>query len=164
VQLSWITTDKDCNSLSQNNFIIYPDGFTIPKDAAQLHGITTSIAKKEGNPLKEVMEKFMVDFNAAKAIVGHNIAFDKKIIGAELIRFGQKDIMDSKESICTMEASTDYCKIPGSYGYKWPKLQELHKKLFGYEFEDAHNSMSDVKATLKCFKEMRSIGLINNKP
>ena len=162
--MSWITTDKDCNSISQNDFIIYPDGFTIPKDAAQLHGITTSIAKKQGNPLKEVMEKFMVDFNAAKAIVGHNIAFDKKIIGAELIRLGQKDIMDSKPSLCTMEASTDYCKIPGSYGYKWPKLQELHKKLFGCEFEDAHNSMSDVKATLKCFKEMRRIGLINNKP
>ena len=102
----------------------------------------------------------MVDFNAAKAIVGHNIAFDKKIIGAELIRLGQKDIMDSKESICTMEASTDYCKIPGSYGYKWPKLQELHKKLFGCEFEDAHNSMSDVAATLKCFKEMKKLGWI----
>ena len=164
VQLSWITTDEDCNVLSENDFIIYPDGFTIPTDAAHLNGITTSIAKEKGWPLEEVIDKFMEDFNAATTIVGHNIDFDKKIIGAELIRLGQKDIMDSKESICTMEASTDYCKIPGSYGYKWPKLQELHKKLFGCEFENAHNSMSDVTATLKCFKEMRRIGLINNKP
>ena len=160
VQLSWITTDKDCNVLSENDYIIYPDGFTIPEDAVRLHGITSEIAKEKGKPLQEVIDKFMEDFNAATTIVGHNIDFDKKIIGAELIRLGQKDIMDSKESICTMEASTDYCKIPGSYGYKWPKLQELHKKLFGCEFEDAHNSMSDVKATLKCFKEMKKLGWI----
>ncbi len=160
VQLSWMTTDEDCNVLSQNDFIIYPDGFTIPSDASKLHGITTAIAKKKGKPLKEVMDKFMEDFKVAKAIVGHNITFDKKIVGAELIRLGQKDNMNSKESICTMEASTDFCKIPGYYGYKWPKLQELHKKLFGHEFEDAHNSMSDVKATLKCFKEMKKLGWI----
>ena len=128
--------------------------------AASLHGITTEIAKEKGHSLIEVIEKFMEDFKSAITIVGHNIAFDKKIVGAELIRLGQEDIMNSKKSICTMEASTDYCKIPGYLGYKYPKLQELHKRLFGYEFEDAHNSMSDVTATLKCFKEMRKRGLI----
>jgi TPR repeat protein len=160
VQLSWITTDEDCNILSENDYIIYPDGFTIPEDAVRLHGITTEIAKEKGRLLKEVIDKFMEDFNAAETIVGHNIAFDKKIIGAELIRLGQKDIMHSKKSLCTMEVSTDYCKIPGYRGYKWPKLQELHKKLFGCEFKDAHNSMSDVTATLKCFKKMKELGII----
>lgn len=160
VQLSWITTDEDCNVLSENDYIIYPDGFTIPEDAVRLHGITTEIAKEKGKPIKEVIDKFMEDFNAAKTIVGHNIDFDKKIIGAELIRLGQNDIMSSKEALCTMKGSVDFCKISSSHGYKWPKLQELHKKLFGYEFEDAHNSMSDVKATLKCFKEMKKLGWI----
>ena len=28
------------------------------------------------------------------------------------------------------------------------------------DIEDAHNSMSDVKATLKCFKEMKKLGWI----
>ena len=158
VQLSWITTDEDCNVLSENDYIIYPEGFTIPEDAVRLHGITTEIAKEKGKPLKEVVDKFMEDFNAATTIVGHNIDFDKKIIGAELIRLGRNDIMSSKEALCTMKGSVDYCKIPSSHGYKWPKLQELHKKLFGCEFEDAHNSMSDVKATLKCFKEMKKLG------
>lgn len=160
VQLSWITTDEDCNILSENDYIIYPDGFTIPEDAVRLHGITTEFAKEKGKPIKEVIDKFMEDFNAATTIVGHNIDFDKKIIGAELIRLGQNDIMSSKEALCTMKGSVDYCKIPSSHGYKWPKLQELHKKLFGFEFEDAHNSLSDVKATLKCFKEMKKLGWI----
>ena len=160
VQLSWITTDEDCNILSKNDHIIYPDGFIIPEEASQLHGITTKIALDKGEPLEVVIDKFMEDFNASKIIVGHNISFDKKIIGAELIRLGKKDVMNSKESFCTMESSTDYCKIPGYRGYKWPKLQELHKKLFGYEFEDAHNSMCDINATLKCFKEMKIKGLL----
>ena len=163
VQLSWITTDADCNVLSQNDHIIYPDGFTIPEETACLHGITTAIAKEKGEPLREVIDKFLKDFKAAKTIVGHNIDFDKNIVGAELIRLGLEDIMNSKESLCTMKGSTEYCKIPGSHGYKWPKLQELHKKLFGYEFEDAHNSMSDVTATLKCFKEMKEKGLYGDK-
>lgn len=166
VQLSWITTDEDCNILSKNDHIIYPKGFIIPADAARVHGITTSMAKKKGEPLEEVLDKFEKDYDAAYYIVGHNVDFDKKIIRAELARLVKKDfiLLSTKVTLCTMEASTDYCKIPGYHGYKWPKLQELYKKLFGCEFEDAHNSMSDVTATLKCFKEMRRIGVINNKP
>lgn len=162
VQLSWITTDEDCNILSKNDHIIYPNGFTIPTDAARVHGITTKIAQEKGEPLNEVIEKFNKDYDAAHIIVGHNIDFDKKIIRAELFRLAKKDfiLFSTKLTLCTMEAATDYCKIPGYHGYKWPKLQELHKKLFGYEFEDAHNSMSDVTATLKCFKEMRRLELI----
>ena len=34
------------------------------------------------------------------------------------------------------------------------------QSLFDYIFEDPHNSMSDVNATLKCFKEMRKRGII----
>ena len=30
--------------------------------------------------------------------------------------------------ICTMHKSTDFCKIENGYGYKWPKLIELHEK------------------------------------
>ena len=174
VQLSWITTDKDCNIISQHDYIIQPKGFSIPPAATRIHGITTEIAKEKGTPIKEVIEKFMEDVCAANTLVGHNIAFDKRVINTELQRLKLHNEYDidyaddhydlySKESICTMIESVPFCEIPsGNYyhPYKYPKLQELHKKLFGYEFEDAHNSMSDVIATLKCFKEMQKRGLI----
>lgn len=160
VQLSWILTDKNYNVISTNDFIVYPEGFTIPTAASDVHGITTRKAMLEGWPINNVMSRFMADFNKAKIIAGHNIEFDKKIVGAELIRLRNIDALNSKKSICTMTSTTDYCKIPGMYGYKYPKLQELHKMLFGYEFEDAHNSMSDVSATLKCFKELKRRGII----
>ena len=66
------------------------------------------------------------------------------------------------KSICTMKATVDFCKIPDNYGYKYPKLQELHKKLFGYPFEDAHNAMTDIIATKKCFFELKRRGIIND--
>ena len=66
----------------------------------------------------------------------------------------------NKSKLCTMKSSTGYCKIPGNYGYKWPKLSELHLKLFGEDFEEAHDASADINATEKCFWEMRKIGLI----
>ena len=171
VQLSWITTDKDCNIISQHDYIIQPKGFSIPPEATRIHGITTEIAKEKGTPIKEVIEKFMEDVYAANTLVGHNIAFDRRVINTELIRLRLNNEyddtnsydFDSKESICTMKESIQYCEIPSHnyyHPYKQPKLQELHKKLLVYEVEDAHNSMSDVAATLKCFKEMKKLGWI----
>lgn len=165
VQLSWITTDENGSIIKKRDYIIKPVGFSIPASAAKVHGITTEWAYINGVPLKTATDEFISDFESAKFVVGHNITFDKKIVGAELIRMGRKDIMDSKTSYCTMLSSVDYCKLPGSScgKYKYPKLQELHYELFGYEFENAHNSLADVEATYNCFWELKKRGFIKDK-
>ena len=61
-----------------------------------------------------------------------------------------------------MKASTKYCNIPGNYGPKWPNLTELHTKLFGHGFEEAHNAAADISATAKCFWELKRLGVIQN--
>jgi DNA polymerase III epsilon subunit-like protein len=160
VQIAWVLTDEKDNMINTANLMVRPDGFTIPTDAAKVHGITTEVAMNEGIPLSEAIHQFIDDLNTATYIVGHNIDFDKKIVGAEMIRLGMKDIMDSKKSYCTMQSSINFCKIPGKYGYKYPKLQELYKKLFGTEFDNAHDAMSDIEATAKCFWELRKRKLI----
>ena len=54
-----------------------------------------------------------------------------------------------------MKESMDFCQLPGQFGdYKWPKLQELHIKLFNKGFENAHDALVDVEATARCFFEM----------
>ena len=108
----------------------------------------------------EVIKQFETDFASATYIVGHNVEFDKRIVGAEMIRLGKNDIMDSKKSFCTMKSSINLCKIPGYNGYKYPKLQELYKKLFAKEFEIAHDAMSDIEATKECFWELKKLKLI----
>ena len=163
VQLSWITVDDKGNVIDENDHIIYPDGFTIPAAVSQVNHITTEIAKESGDPIRTVLAAFMSDVEQAEVIVGHNISFDKHVVGAELIRLGGKDTLASKHSICTMQITVDYCEIPGNYGFKYPKLQELYYKLFNQKFEDAHNALSDTRATLKCFFELKKRGIINDR-
>lgn len=160
VQLGWILMTENGKKVSDKNYIVKPNGFTIPADATKIHNITTKVALEQGRELSFVIDEFLKDFNKAKYVVGHNIDFDKKIVGAELIRLSRPDIMNSKEAFCTMKSSTDFCKIPGCYGYKYPKLQELYHKLFGRDFEDAHDAASDIEATQQCFWELRKKGLI----
>ena len=160
VQLGWILMTENGKKVLDKNYIVKPNGFTIPADATKIHNITTKMALEQGRELSFVIDEFLKDFNKAKYVVGHNIDFDKKIVGAELIRLSKPDIMNSKKAFCTMKSSTDFCKIPGCYGYKYPKLQELYHKLFGRDFEEAHNAASDIEATQQCFWELRRRKLI----
>ena len=93
-------------------------------------------------------------------MIAHNIQFDEKIVGAEFLRAGSRNHLEAKPRKCTMLSSTNYCGIPGPYGNKWPKLQELHAKLFREVFPDAHNALADVRACSKCYFELRRIGVM----
>lgn len=160
VQLSWVVADDYGSQIAKHNFIIYPSGYLIPPESTKVHGITTDYALTNGRPIDEVLDLFLKDLKQSTIIVGHNVAFDKKVVGAELIRLKKSNSIANKKTVCTMLSSIDECKIPGPYGYKYPTLQELHMHLFGHEFQDAHNSASDVDATIKCFWEMRRRGII----
>jgi DNA polymerase III epsilon subunit-like protein len=160
VQLAWIFADEEGNRIHEGNLIVKPEGFVIPTDATKIHGITTQKALAEGILLKDAIRMFKADLDLANFVVGHNVDFDKKIVGAEMVRLGMSDELGRKKSYCTMLSTTNFCKIPGPYGYKYPKLQELYKKLFGKEFDNAHDAMSDIEATEKCFWELRKRKLI----
>lgn len=69
-------------------------------------------------------------------------------------------LMETLPRVCTMKKTVDFCHLPGTYGYKFPKLKELYKILFGYEFSNAHNATSDVDATAKCYFELVNRGII----
>ena len=67
---------------------------------------------------------------------------------------------ETTKKLCTIKSLTNNHKIPGLYGYKWPTLSELHIKLFGVDFEDAHDALVDISITEKCFWELRNRGVI----
>lgn len=162
VQIAWVLYENGVE-VSNGDFIIKPDGFSIPADSSNIHGITTEIAEKEGVLLEIVLNKFQDLVARADFLVAHNISFDEKIVGAEFLRKNMPNSLLAKKTICTKEMSTNFCAIPhinGHGGYKWPKLSELHLKLFGAEFIDFHNAFADVAATAKCFWEMKKRGII----
>ena len=153
VQLAWQLHDASGKLISNNNFIVKPEGFTIPYNAEKVHGISTARATKEGHDLQEVLAIFQKDVDQAKYLVGHNIGFDIMVVGAEMLRKQVTMTLRSKQELDTKDLSTDFCAIPGGKGgkFKWPTLTELHQKLFGVGFGDAHDAAYDVDATAKCF-------------
>ena len=58
VQLAWQLHDHTGALQSSGNYIIRPEGFTIPFNSEQIHGISTERALKEGVDLKEVLVDF----------------------------------------------------------------------------------------------------------
>lgn len=160
IQIAWVFTDATGNILDRDSYIIKPEGFTIPIEASKVHRISTERALSEGSDLTTVLNQFNEFIGEAKYIVAHNISFDEKIIGAEFIRNNITTTLFKKPRLCTMHASTNFCRIPGPYGYKWPKLSELHYKLFGEDFEEAHDAAADINATVRSFWEMKSRGII----
>ncbi|EJF08509.1 3'-5' exonuclease [Pontibacter sp. BAB1700] len=162
VQLAWLVYSADGQKLSGGNYIIRPDGFTIPAEASRIHRITTERAMREGIALEEVMSQFAQALSTCSHVVAHNINFDKNIVGAEFIRAGIHHPLFERQHICTMERTTNYCALPGNYGYKWPTLSELHRKVFGEDFSEAHDGFVDVSATARCFWELQKRNFFGN--
>lgn len=161
IQLGWLLTDAEGRILSEGNHIVRPDGFEIPKAASDVHGITTEFALENGKPLLDVIFAFGADLNQAECVIGHNLDYDLHIVGAEYVRLGYDSrIMFARPTLCTMQATILYCNIPGRFGPKWPKLMELYTKLFGQEFDGAHDAMADIVATKECFFELIRRGIV----
>ncbi len=160
VQLAWQLHDEKGRLLSNKNYIIRPEGFTIPYNSEKVHGISTKRALEEGHPLQEILQIFREDVAQTKYLVGHNIGFDIHVVGSEFLRTALVMPFDGKSELDTKDISTNFCALPGGKGgkFKWPTLTELHQKLFGVGFEDAHDAAYDVDATARCF-----FGLINQK-
>ena len=161
VQLAWSVYDEDGNHWESYNYIVKPEGFIIPVEASNIHRITQEKAVKEGKDIKEVLKHFLEQVNSATHIVAHNIDFDEKIVGSELLRINFPNPFIKANKICTMKSSTNFCQIEnGRGGYKWPNLTELHRKLFQADFPEAHDAMVDVNACAKCFFELKKKNVI----
>ena len=160
VQLAYLLYDENGNQISGGDHLVKPVGFLIPVDASRIHGISTEKAQREGVEILSVLKEFQTLINQANCLVAHNMSFDEKIVGAEFLRNKMSDSIAGKKKICTMQSTTNFCAIEGLYGYKWPKLSELHYKLFRTGFEEAHNAAIDIHATARCFWELKRLGKI----
>jgi len=161
VQLAWSIYDTDGDCWESPNYIIKPVDFIIPEESTKIHHISQERALREGVELKIALNHFLTDVSQASCLVAHNIDFDEKIIGAELLREKLSNPLTAANKICTMKSSSNYCQIPnGRGGYKWPNLMELYKHLFRTGFADAHDAMFDVKACAECFFELKRKGVI----
>ncbi|WP_350290204.1 DNA polymerase III subunit alpha [uncultured Croceitalea sp.] len=157
IQIAWQLHDELGNLIEHQDYLVQPEGFNIPFEAEQIHGISTALAEEEGIPLNEVLERFNNALSKAKFVVGQNVGFDVNIMGAE---FHRESVENSLQELPVLDTCTELtaqlCQIPGGRGgkFKLPTLTELHEYLFGEAFGEAHNATADVEATTRCFLEL----------
>ena len=162
VQIAWQVHDAFGNLKSHGNKIIKPEGYTIPFNAQKIHGISTERALLEGDSLKSVLDAFTHDLKYIKVLVGHNIDFDNKIVGAEFYRCNSRNLLADFPTIDTCFQTKEFTQLKGGIGgrLKAPKLIELYEKLFEKSFGDAHDAAYDVDATAKSFFECLRRGIL----
>jgi DNA polymerase III epsilon subunit-like protein len=160
VQLAWLEYDEHGECIESRSAIIKPHGFTIPLGATEVHGITTERAATEGIEPASVLMEFASAVARSRLLVAHNMSFDEKIVGAELLRAGIASRLFDIARFCTMKTTASVCAIPNRYGFKWPTLSELHLRLFGSVPRETHSADADVQACANCFFELKRSKLI----
>jgi len=159
IQVAWSLFDDAGQRLESAVRLVQPAGFVIPLDVQRIHGITTERAMAEGEPIGQVLGDLSLAVAKADVLVAHNLKFDERILSAEYIRNNLPLPFGDQKRFCTMERTTELCRLPGSRGYKWPSLSQLYRELFQTTFEDAHDAGADVAACAKCFLELKKRGL-----
>ena len=132
VQLAWQVHNNVGELLQVKNYIIKPEGFDIPYKSEKIHGISTELATQQGKDINSVLNFFRDDLNKVQFIIGHNVNFDRNILGAEFLRKGLDDPFPSLKIIdtCT-EETANVCQIKGGPRgrFKLPTLTELYLSL-----------------------------------
>jgi DNA polymerase-3 subunit epsilon len=179
VQLSFVIYDTDLNDIVEaKDFIINVEGkVIIPEESIKFHGITNEISISKGVVIEDVLNELFYYLRNVDEVVGHNVSFDINMVKVELLRIiylnkniSVKEQAETKHNLhfltnyknicCTLQDSIDLCNITAidKYGKqyaKWPKLSELHQKLFDTKPNNLHNSFNDILATLRCFVKMK---------
>lgn len=125
----------------------------IPDEIIKLTGISNEMVASAPSFIG-VYDDLVNLYLGERTVVGHNIQFDLGMLWAELARVNkQYHFPWPPEHICTIEKSMPLENRRLS-------LKNLHFKLFGEYHQDAHRAKSDVLATIRCFQELRNMGLI----
>lgn len=164
VQLAYSLYTAEGKMLEHQNCIIRPEGYNIPADSAEIHGISNERALEEGEDLKKVLTDFHRLTFRCTHLIAHNISFREKLLGAEYYRVLGNNPLSGSSKHCLMknEEIIAFCALPPfAYGsYKWPTLSELHFKLFHNSYMETHNAETDLEEVIKCFFEVMKRGII----
>jgi DNA polymerase III epsilon subunit-like protein len=186
VQFSFIIYDSSLNDIveSKDDIIKLPENVLIPEESTKIHNITNKLSQKSGLQINKILNVFFDHLRNVDRLVGHNIEFDLNMIKVEISRIINENQVTSeqlksykynlhflnnyKNISCTLKDSIKFCNIQvinksGKPYLKYPKLIELHNKLFNETPKNLHNSFNDILVTLRCFMKLKhNIDLIDN--
>lgn len=152
MQLAMVMANEKKDVLFQMSTLVRIGDAHVEPEAEAVHGISGNEANEFGLHPKAAASIFERFAKISDMHVGHNIDFDQLIMQTVFERNGLT--MPPLNKFCTMRKNTNVLKLPGSRGYKWPKLIETYNHYFGRGFEDAHDAMADCRACMDIFFAM----------
>ena len=176
VQFSYIVYDTETHCIIKVKDDIIHIPIEMGQEVIDIHGITNEMARASTSLIEDSLKEFYIDFEQVDKVIAHNFQFDWNMIQIELMRLiirekphNEGDLyvsilktiqqMSSENIYCTMTNSTALCdlKMRSKFGkefVKFPKLSELHYKLFGLMPRNLHNSLNDVVICLRCYYKL----------
>lgn len=149
VQLAAIVVDEGWNTRASMNVIVRPEGWTIPQEVVDIHGIDQGIATRCGIPRRKALEWFSALCKMTHTVVSYNLAFDERVMWTA---FAREHVIarsfNANRFRCAMIAAHE-AGIPSSRqssSRPWPKLLDSYKHVTGVEWKQSHDAMDDVLA------------------
>jgi DNA polymerase-3 subunit epsilon len=156
VQLAALLVNLESRKVVQQmDVIVKPDGWTIPQECSDIHGITNEMAGDLGVPEKMAVEMFL-ELWRSRLRIAHNTTFDNRIIRIATKRFFSEDVIEAWHTgpyECTGLLTKPIMEMPpkGRYEYKMPKLEEAYRHFVGEQLQNAHSALADAKACMEIY-------------
>ena len=154
--VAFIMVDPGMTVISEREFLIKPDGWSLDAGAAAVNGLTMERLEAEGVPVGDVLDLYTNAISDERVVVAFNAQFDTKMMRGELRRAARPDLFDQTKNICTMRAC-DGIVIKPDGGRGWPKLAHACAH-FNIQQQDQHTALGDARACLEVFKHLIAIG------
>lgn len=156
VQLAALLYDDEKQNVMQEiDLIIRPDGWVIPDEVVDIHGINTEYAARVGIPEQTALQVFIDLWRKCDLRVAHNTTFDNRIIRIALKRYMPDAVPDEvwKDRdlfCCTLQRAK---KLMG--GNSGHTLAEAYAHFTGGELTDGHSARADTEACMELYLAMR---------
>lgn len=150
VQLAGLVVDADTRKvLNMMDVIVKPDGWEIPRETVEIHGITTDHADEVGVPESEALGVFLELWGGLKRI-SYGVTFDNRIIRIATKRYRQDAVSPwhAGKSECASKLAKEAMGISGRRG---PKLVEVYAHFFGKEPEISYAALADAKSCMEIY-------------
>ena len=145
IQLSLVKVDAHTfEEVGAYDWYIKPSGaYTIAPEAQAVHHITREVLEREGVLLKDIYSQMMAFLQDCDILSYNGNGFDARILYYNLQREGLT---------IDYNAYRFYDAYLIEMARTSRRLTDVYRRYYGKEFDDAHNSLADVRATIAVFK------------
>jgi len=128
----------------------------IPKEAMDVHGITMEMMEKQGAEEAAVYQPMLDFLSSSQIIIGHNIAYDKRILVNNLHRRNMSIGTVEDRFECTLRLAKK-----SKLNLSSLKLVDIGKH-FGYINENAHRAVDDALESVYVYTKLLEASRMGN--